>query len=414
MLLCCYAAVLLCCCTQQHSKARNRAISYIPSKPDKFGVRFYCVIGTSGPYIHSIFDNGRGWNTGINQVDSYNHLHGEFAQILNRKFGPESTVARNSASALWLCQLVDQSRLYREPNHYRVIFCDNFYTRPRLAEKLFSVSQGDLKVTGTCKVPNFDGINRPIIVDCLKLLKNAERGFWLLARTYSYDKQYDDQRKRSGDPNVKSYRVIPDKYIQPNSGFIFFKDAKVVIFHSNDLASTPHDRICKDTDARSITSVRGLAMIERWTGVEIIARSRINCPTINISYQLFMNSFDRVDQLRSTAATRRKERRIHMSLWTYCIDLTVHQANRVYNELLTQKRITEKESEEEDGVESYKPLRFDEFRRRLCEQLVDPLLLAKKKRQSTSSSSQKEMMDSTVGKYECHVLLLRVLMETGS
>ena len=203
------------------SKARNRAISYIPSKPDKFGVRFYCVVGTSGPYIHSIFDNGRGWNTGINQVDRYNHLHGEFAQILNREFGPESTVARNSASALCVCQLVHQSRLYREPNHYRVIFCDNFYTSPRLAEKLFSVSQGDLKMIGTCKVPNIDGINRPIIVDCLKLLKNVERGSWLLARTYSYDKQYDNQRNRSDDPNVKSYRVIPDKYIQPNSGLIF-------------------------------------------------------------------------------------------------------------------------------------------------------------------------------------------------
>jgi len=27
------------------SKARNRAISYLPSKPDKFAIRFYCVVG---------------------------------------------------------------------------------------------------------------------------------------------------------------------------------------------------------------------------------------------------------------------------------------------------------------------------------------------------------------------------------
>ena len=83
--------------------------------------------------------------------------------------------------------------------------------------------------------------------------------------------------------------------------------------------------------------MRGVVLIERWTGVEMIARSRIQCPAIIVSYQLFMNSVDRVDQLRSTAATRRKEKRIHMSLWTYCIDLTVHQAFRVYKELLAQK-----------------------------------------------------------------------------
>ena len=273
----------------------------------------------------------------INQVDRYNHLHREFAQILNREFGPESTISRNSASALWLCQLVHQSRLYREPDHHRVIFCDNFYTRPRLAEKVFSISQGDIRITGTCKFPNIDAINRPVIGECLASLKNAERGSWLLARTYSYNKEYDNIRKRSDDPNVKSYRVIPNEFIQENSGFIFFKDAKVVIFYSNDLASTPYDRICEGTDARSIASVRGLVLIERWTGVEIIARSCIQCPAIIVSYQLFMNSVDRVDQLRSTAATRRKEKRIHMSLWTYCIDLSVHQAFCVYKELLAQK-----------------------------------------------------------------------------
>jgi len=49
-----------CCTIAFISKARNRAISFMPRKPDKFAIRFYCNVGTAGPYIHSMFDKGRG------------------------------------------------------------------------------------------------------------------------------------------------------------------------------------------------------------------------------------------------------------------------------------------------------------------------------------------------------------------
>ena len=43
------------------SKARNRAISFIyAQRLDKFAIRLYCNVGTAGPYIYSMFDNGRG------------------------------------------------------------------------------------------------------------------------------------------------------------------------------------------------------------------------------------------------------------------------------------------------------------------------------------------------------------------
>ena len=64
------------------SKARNRAISFIPNKPDKFALRFYAVVGTSGPYIHSIWDNGRGNHNPLSQVERYNHLFKIFGTIL--------------------------------------------------------------------------------------------------------------------------------------------------------------------------------------------------------------------------------------------------------------------------------------------------------------------------------------------
>ena len=254
------------------SKARNRAISFMPSKPDKFAIRFYCNVGSAGPYIHSIFDNGRGNLSTACQADRYNHLHRIFGQILNSSFNSTSIIDKSSPSALWLCQLVHQSKLYRSRDFGRVVFCDNFYTRPRLAEKLLEISDGDIKMTGTCKYSNIDAINRPVILECVELLKNKPRGSWLLGRSYSYDKAYDTLRKRSNDPAIKSYKIVPDRLIQANSGFIFFKDAKVVIFYSNDLLNTPRNRICLASDDETLLTVRGTVDIERWVGTETIGR----------------------------------------------------------------------------------------------------------------------------------------------
>ena len=35
------------------SSVRKRAVSYLPFKPDKFAIRFYFVVSTEGPYLHS-------------------------------------------------------------------------------------------------------------------------------------------------------------------------------------------------------------------------------------------------------------------------------------------------------------------------------------------------------------------------
>ena len=150
------------------SKARNRAISFIPNKPDKFALRFYAVVGTSGPYIHSIWDNGRGNHNPLSQVERYNHLFKIFGTILNSHFNDQSVIDRKSASALWLCQLVHQSKTLRPSDSYRVAFTDSFYTRPRLAEKLFTISDTDIRMTGTCKFTNkltYIGISLPYYLE---------------------------------------------------------------------------------------------------------------------------------------------------------------------------------------------------------------------------------------------------------
>ena len=136
----------------------------------------------------------------------------------------------------------------------------------------------------------------------------------MLTRTNSNTKEYDTFRKRCPDLDVQSYIKIDDNLIQPNSGFIMFKDTKIVLFYSNELASTPFERICNSGDQRSICAVHGSVQTERWLGYETIGRSRFSCLAIIASYQLFMNGVDHVDQMRSANPTNRVEKRFRMSL----------------------------------------------------------------------------------------------------
>ncbi|KAE8888356.1 hypothetical protein PF001_g20122 [Phytophthora fragariae] len=68
-----------------------------------------------------------------------------------------------------------------------------------------------------------------------------------------------------------------------------------------------------------------------------------------------MNGVDRVDQLRSTNPTRRKEQRLSMSLLTWVLDLSIINGFALMKEI-------------ETGPAAPRTLR--EFKRRVCESLV--------------------------------------------
>ena len=67
-----------------------------------------------------------------------------------------------------------------------------------MCEKVYEISYGDVRMTGTCKFSNIDAMNRPVILDGIQLLKNQPREAWLITRTYSNTKEYD--KFRSDDP----------------------------------------------------------------------------------------------------------------------------------------------------------------------------------------------------------------------
>ncbi|EGZ25112.1 hypothetical protein PHYSODRAFT_434171, partial [Phytophthora sojae] len=56
------------------TKARSRARTYMPSKPDKYGLRFYAVVGWDALYVHSLWDNGSGNATRSTPAERYTEL----------------------------------------------------------------------------------------------------------------------------------------------------------------------------------------------------------------------------------------------------------------------------------------------------------------------------------------------------
>ena len=73
------------------SRARNTAVSYIPSKPQKYGVRFYLIVGSKYQYIFTMYDNGRGhirYKTlplCLRYLDSVNMVRSPLARACNLK-----------------------------------------------------------------------------------------------------------------------------------------------------------------------------------------------------------------------------------------------------------------------------------------------------------------------------------------
>ncbi len=65
----------------------------------------------------------------------------------------------------------------------------------------------------------------------------------------------------------------------------------------------------------------------------VLNRTPFPVPAPIVAYNEFMNGADRMDQVRSTLQTQRREKRVHMSVFTYLLDLSVSQVYAVYNKL---------------------------------------------------------------------------------
>ena len=96
----------------------------------------------------------------------------------------------------------------------------------------------------------------------------------------------------------------PVTKIADKAAYVVWKDSKVVLFYTNDLAATPSQPIMEGTERESIACVNGLAQLSRWTGEEILDRTTFYILAIIVACNIFMSAVDCMDHLRSTNSAK--------------------------------------------------------------------------------------------------------------
>jgi len=168
------------------SRAKNRAISYIPSKPNRYGIRYYMVASSKYQYIFNFFDNGRGNRSKLPIALLYANFFSELRVPLECCCTKKTNVAIESAGALWsaLClHTTKKKSTFESSGKHRYLYLDNYYTRHSLAKKMKYLTGEEILTTGTVKSNLIDPLSKRDVQKGIKLLNNSDkykRGSWLL------------------------------------------------------------------------------------------------------------------------------------------------------------------------------------------------------------------------------------------
>ncbi len=106
-----------------------------------------------------------------------------------------------------------------------------------------------------------------------------------------------------------------------------------MVFYSNDLLETPPEAVLHGSDDRAVQCMHGLSTISRWMGNEVLHWTGFLVPAPIVAYNKFMNGVDHMDQLRSTHVTQWREKKVHMTIITYLLDLSFTQAYTIYQKI---------------------------------------------------------------------------------
>jgi hypothetical protein len=233
------------------TKARTKAKTYNANKPCKWGIRFYAVNGAVIPYLSSFFDNRAGNTTGRSGAEDYCTVFRSLRTPYNRIFSAENdfNIPVHSPTSLWVLQMAHQTQSMGDPNGRRIFFTDNFYTSHRLSKALKTFTDGEARLIGTIRMKTVDCTNRFHLFKAIDMIDRLPRGSWALVRAYDQSEDLSrlqrehQQLNRDRSKGERTEFVPPFDRIADSAGYIVFKDAKVVVFYTNDLKGTPSSPI---------------------------------------------------------------------------------------------------------------------------------------------------------------------------
>ncbi|POM61720.1 hypothetical protein PHPALM_29228 [Phytophthora palmivora] len=137
-------------------KALSKARTYMPSKSDKYGVRFYAVVGCDSLYVHTLWDNASGNTQSTTPSQRYTQqfptLRTSLYNTLLREDVPVAANPANLATTLWLAMVGHQTKMLLSPTGYRLVVSDNFYTRHTFARAILAFTDGEVHTTGTVRL----------------------------------------------------------------------------------------------------------------------------------------------------------------------------------------------------------------------------------------------------------------------
>lgn len=159
------------------TKARSKARTYMPSKPDKYGVRFYAVVGWDALYVHTIWDNASDNTQSTSPAQRYTQQFPSLrTSLYNTLWRDEIGVSANSATALWLTMVGHQPKILRSPSGYRLTVSDNFYTRHTFAKAILAFTDGEVHTTETVRLNLIDKWNKVVVEDSVRRVAETEHG----------------------------------------------------------------------------------------------------------------------------------------------------------------------------------------------------------------------------------------------
>lgn len=366
------------------TKARSAAKTFMPSKPDKYGVRVYAVVGWESLYAFSVWDNGSGNRTRTTAAERYVDVFPALRTGLFRTLErDEIPMKRKDASSLWIAMCGHLTKSYAAPNKRRLLVCDNFYTRHNLAKTLLAFTDGEMRLLGTVRI-HLQGKWNAQELDAAKAwIDMAERGSWELVAAVDVPVGWEKLQEAHKRAQKKLPEHLRTEYVAPmtiaaTAGYIIFRGKLTVTFYTNDLAGTPFQGVLRGDSAEAIWLCHGLAPLRRWTGEQVMHRKTFQVPAVIVAYNLFMNGVDRVDQLRSTNPIRRKEKRLSMSILTWALDLALINAFALFKKVagVAAQRVT-----------------LREFKRRVADKLTTVQQARQEKERRRESVPGKPILD---------------------
>ncbi|GMF49324.1 unnamed protein product [Phytophthora fragariaefolia] len=231
------------------TKAWTRAKANIPSKPDKYGVRFDAVVGWSSLYVYSVWDNSSGNTMPFTPVERYTSLFSTLRTAPHSTLRAEAVdIGHDSATALW--------------------------NKPEVAAAIIRVDAG-------------------------------KRGGW--ERNAAVDPEPGWQKKQVANQNTqcriaKAKQTTFDPVISQaeKAGYIVYNNRKVVIFYTNDLKATSSARVLPSTSPEAVLCCDRTFPFQRWTEDRMMHRKLFMVPAVIAAYNLCMNAVDRVNSVVQT------------------------------------------------------------------------------------------------------------------